>query len=515
MKFPKPSKFQTLAFILIVSLGLTLRLINLDSLPVFADEAIYVRWAQVMRAEPTLRFLPLNDGKQPLYMWMVIPFQKVITDPVIAGRVVSALSGMATIVGVGVLGFILFNSINVALIAASFYALSPFAVFYERLALVDSMLSMFGIWFLIFSLFTVIHKRLDLAMISGFVLGGAWLTKSPALFFVLLLPSTLLFYKLPSKGKDPRKDITKVILRFLVTVFVGYGMYNILRLGPNFHMISLRNRDYVYPLKWILESPLDPFIPFFHRNIQYFLILGNFMLVLLLVIGLANLRRYWKQIILLLAWLLVPIMIVSEYSQTMTARYVFYTVPYFTILAASSYLVFVGKLKSVFGLLLLGFLITAVYQNYQNIYNIQKANLPRSERSGFLEEWTAGTGIKESSEIIRSQYLSDPNTKIVVGTEGLFGTLPDAMQAYLNDLPEITVIGVGLDLTEVPTSLVESRQSGNETYYVINKSRLRIDPDEEGLEIIKVFEKAQRSEDGFEYHLYGGGRDSLLLMRLR
>ena len=40
-----------------------LRTYNLLALPIFADEAIYVRWAQVMRAETTLRFLPLSDGK--------------------------------------------------------------------------------------------------------------------------------------------------------------------------------------------------------------------------------------------------------------------------------------------------------------------------------------------------------------------------------------------------------------------------------------------------------------------
>jgi len=39
-----------------------LRLPNLTLQPIFADEAIYIRWAQVMRAESTLRFLPLSDG---------------------------------------------------------------------------------------------------------------------------------------------------------------------------------------------------------------------------------------------------------------------------------------------------------------------------------------------------------------------------------------------------------------------------------------------------------------------
>ena len=75
--------------LLILILALFLRLFNLNHLPIFADEAIYVRWAQVMRVEPSLRFLPLQDGKQPLFMWSVILMFKVFTDPLVAGRLVS------------------------------------------------------------------------------------------------------------------------------------------------------------------------------------------------------------------------------------------------------------------------------------------------------------------------------------------------------------------------------------------------------------------------------------------
>jgi len=45
----------------IIFIGFFLRIFRLTFLPVFGDEAIYIRWAQVMRAEPTLRFLPLSD----------------------------------------------------------------------------------------------------------------------------------------------------------------------------------------------------------------------------------------------------------------------------------------------------------------------------------------------------------------------------------------------------------------------------------------------------------------------
>ena len=94
--------------LLILFVGAILRFGNLNSLPVFADESIYIRWAQVMKAEATLRFLPLSDGKQPLFMWTAIPFLKLFSDPLVAGRGFSGFAGLGTLVGISAVAFILF-----------------------------------------------------------------------------------------------------------------------------------------------------------------------------------------------------------------------------------------------------------------------------------------------------------------------------------------------------------------------------------------------------------------------
>src|SRR4029079_15185940 len=98
-------------FLLIAAIfliALVLRIYNLTIIPVFADEAIYIRWSQVMRNVPELRFLPLSDGKQPLFMCATIPLFKLFSDPLFAGRFLSVLCGMGTMVGVGVLTWLLF-----------------------------------------------------------------------------------------------------------------------------------------------------------------------------------------------------------------------------------------------------------------------------------------------------------------------------------------------------------------------------------------------------------------------
>ncbi len=95
---------------LIFLIALFLRIFRLTYLPVFADEAIYIRWSQIMAAESTLRFLPLSDGKQPLFMWILMLFVRRLHDPLFAGRLLSAVSGLATLVGVFSLTYILFKS---------------------------------------------------------------------------------------------------------------------------------------------------------------------------------------------------------------------------------------------------------------------------------------------------------------------------------------------------------------------------------------------------------------------
>jgi 4-amino-4-deoxy-L-arabinose transferase-like glycosyltransferase len=486
------------AFVLIL---FSFRFYNLTILPVFADEAIYVRWAQIMKAEETLRFLPMSDGKQPFYMWVTIAFLKFISDPLLAGRVVSVLSGLGTLVGVSFLSFLLFKSKKASLIAGVIYALSPLFFFFDRMALVDSMLACFGIWTFIFAYLSITRERLDYAMIAGFSLGAAWLTKSPALFFALMLPTLWLFVKSP-------KGLFKVVPLTLVTVVIGYGMYNILRLGSNFHMIALRNLDYVYPISHILSSPFDPLKPFLLQVWQWLVMMGPWPLIALGPIGLLiNWRNNWKQMIVLLIWFLAPITAEAEFAKVLTARYILFSVPFLVLISSSAFINLSAKwLRAICYGLIFVFVLQAGVFDYHLLTDPAKANLPRSERSGYLEEWTAGQGIKEAATYIQKYQSDNPGKKIVVGTEGYFGTLPDALQAYLNRDREITIIGVGLNFTEIPTPLKESFESGNATFLVINDSRFKGEVDGKNLKLIAKYPKATKPD---------GSHESLLVLMLQ
>jgi len=492
-----------LLMLLITLFGAFLRFKNLTILPVFADEAIYIRWSQVMMAEPTLRFLPLSDGKQPLFMWLTIPFLKLFTDPLFATRALSAFSGLATSLGIFFLSLKIFKSKKAGVIAALLCIVSPYLIFFDRLALADSLLSMFGVWIILFSIITVQSGRFDFAMITGFLLGGALLTKSPALFFSILIPITWLLSDFPKKVSKIVKHLINLVILFIPTYLIGYGMYNILRLGPNFNMVGSRNFDYVYPYSHILSSPLDPFMPFFDRSFEWIRMMGPWPILLLAFFGIfLNLKRHFREIFVLFILFIFPISVQSEFAKVFTARYILFSLPYLFVLATSSFLKTNKFIKDILIFIIIYTVFISLRFDYLLLTDPEKANLPRSERSGYLEEWTAGTGIKEISELIKLEQQNNPNEKIVVGTEGYFGTLPDGLQIYLNNLPQITVIGVGLNFDKLPSSLLESQKAGNLTYLLVNNSRFNGDKDNKNLELVAIYPKAIKPDGSNDYMLF-------------
>lgn len=493
--------------IIIVLIAFLLRFVNLNTLPVFADEAIYIRWAQVMKAEETLRFLPLSDGKEPLFMWAMIPLFKVFSDPLIAGRTLSVFCGFVNMTGVAVLAYLLFRNKKIAVISAFLYALSPFSFFFDRMALVDPMLSMFGVWTFVFSYLSVKYKRYDFAMLAGFTLGGAWLTKSSALFFAIILPSLWFFADWKKGLKENVPVFLKSFSLSLVTILIGYGFYNILRLGPNFHLIASRNLDYVYPLSHIFERPLDPLWVFLKASFSWIWAMGPWPVILLAIAGtIVNFKKYRKEILVLVVWFLLPIIIQSEFAKSFTARYILFTIPYLFILAGSFFALKEKNLQRYISyILLVLFLIVSLIFNKNILTNPAAANLPRSERSGYLEEWTAGQGIAETAGFLVKEQEKNPGDKIIVGTEGYFGTLPDGLQFYLNNHPEITVIGVGLGFDQVPSPLLNAKKAGDKVFFLVNKSRFNGDANRLGLILVKDFPKAEKPD---------GTQDSLLLFEL-
>lgn len=459
-----------------------LRLPNLTLQPIFADEAIYIRWAQVMRAEPTLRFLPLSDGKTPLFMWSIIPLFKLFEDPLFAGRFLSVLSGFATLVGVFFVSLRLFN-FKVAAWSALFYAVVPFAVFFDRMALVDSMLASFTIWSFYFAVWLLKSQRLDLAMILGYMLGGGLLTKTPAMLNILVLPFTLVGLKFKNAKK---LSLIKLLIFWAVAVILALAMYNILRLGPGFHQLSSRNADYIFSPWELVQRPLDPFIPHLRVLADWFPKLLTWPILILLFFSLWIIVKTKHRLgLALFFWSVAPLLIQTAFLKTFTARYILFSIPPLLILAAFGLENLLDKLNSrKYFLIFLSVVLILPFSLYFDFLNLTKpetAPLPAEERKGYFEEWTAGYGFKEISEFLIDKRKEGP---VLVGTEGFFGTLPDGLLIYL-DKSGIPVVG---DQATISAKL-KSAARFNQTFFVGSKSR--VGENLPGGKLIKEYPKAK------------------------
>jgi len=505
-KFKNGQKKFIIFGLLIIALFFVVRLVNLTILPIFADEAIYIRWSQVMRAEPTLRFLPLSDGKQPLFMWLTIPLLKIFTDPLLAGRFLSVLAGLGSLVGITLIAWLLFKEKRIVLMTALFYAVVPLFVFFDRLALVDSLLAMFSLWLCGLSLLLIRYQRWDLAMVTGMILGGALLTKSPAIFFALFLPAALLFLPFRKEGKSLKNNFLKILTLWMIVWLFGFGLYNfLLRLGPGFQMIAIRNKDYLFSLKEILSHPLDPLKPHFGDLRQWLPNLLTWPIFWASIGGiLVGLRKKLKITLFLLIWFVIPLLAQAVFAKVFTPRYLLFTVWPLLLFAAFFLDWLCVKMKRKSWIMIILFLIIfipAFNYDWLLLFNPERAPLPRNLRSGHLEEWTAGQGLKESAVFFKERAR---NGSVFVGTEGFFGTLPDGLQIYLEGVPSIRVIGIGWPVTEVSQSLINSLVD-NEVYLLVNQSRLNLLPQNNGLMLVREYPKAAWPD---------GHRDKLLLFQL-
>lgn len=483
-------KFEIIIVLLLTGIFFLLRVSNLTLQPIFADEAIYIRWAQVMKAEPTLRFLPLSDGKTPLFMWAMAPFLKIFTDPLLAGRFLSVLAGYFTFLGILFLGWKNFSS-RVGLWSALLLAITPFIVFFDRMALVDSMLAAFSIWSLNLALLLIKYERIDLAMVLGYTLGGGLLTKTPGMFNILSLPFTWVTFNWLSKTRQFK--VIKLFVLFLLSVGTAFIIYNALRLGPGFDNLSSRNQDYIFSPFDLIGRPLDPFIPHLRDLADWFPKLFTIPILFFVFIGaiLAFLKKN-KVALSILAWSLFPLIIETALLKTFTARYLLMSIAPLLCLSAWAIDAIINKVKFKKDLSVLVVLILisplALYFNFKLITDPANAPLPKEERMGYLEDWTAGYGLKDIAQFLINEAK---NGSIVVGTEGSFGTLPDGLQIYLDrhshSAPPTNQISVIGGPGEVSLQLRQAALK-HPTFFVANRSRFS--EFVAGLVLLKEYPKA-------------------------
>lgn len=416
-----------------------LRLIYLDRLPIFTDEAIYVRWAQIALNDSSWRFISLTDGKQPMFIWVTVAFMKFIEDPLLSGRLVSVMAGFFTMTGLFFLTYELFKSKTMSFLTTILYIFYPMAQVYDRIALYDSMVATFSVWALYLSVHLVKKVSLDVAYTLGFVIGAGILTKTSNFFSIYLLPFTLILFNF--KKKPVLKRLIKFLLLAGFSSTVAYGLYNILRLSPLFEMIRAKNAIFVYPLSEWVQHPFTFFVGNLNGLLSWLIEYLTLPYIVLILISLILIRKDFKEKAILILYFLLPFIALALFGRVIFPRFIYFMSLYLLPLASwgLNYLINrsmnytkinykLGKIKSVVVVATFVFIWYPGLVSLQFALNPVAAKIAKADNSQYVNSWSAGWGVKESIDFFKQQ---SKNKKIFIATEGTFGLLPAALEMYL------------------------------------------------------------------------------------
>ena len=457
------------------------RLVNITKFPIFSDEGIYIHWAKVAWHDASWRFISLTDGKQPLQTWGTIPLLKLFPDNALfAGRLFGVLTGFAALLGIFSLLYYLFGK-KTACIGSLLYIFTPYFLFYDRFALVDSGVNAATIWILFFTIVLAETIRLDISLIYGLLCGLALLAKSSVRIFLGMgVFAPILF--LEKKTKNFLAKLVNFVFLYGISSLIALVIYNVQRLSPFFHYVAEKNKTFIVTPQELLKAPFM----YFWGNIKdiplFFSWEAGFILIVFGFIGWPLLYKRNKRLALYIAiWVIIPYIVIAFVTKVLFPRYIIFFASLFLIPAAY----FLATVKNKFLLIAttLFFVTSFIYFDYPILFNFKNLPFPPVDRGQYVESWTAGWGIKDIMNYARQKSKDKP---VVILADGNFGLAGDVLDTYLKRNDRIEIRGywpLGL-----PQFLENQKDLKNKYVYVVMAHELSY-PSSWPLKLIQRYDK--------------------------
>jgi 4-amino-4-deoxy-L-arabinose transferase-like glycosyltransferase len=438
------------------------RFFFLLDIPLFTDEAIYLRWAQIARGDFDWLLISLTDGKGPTFIWLAMLAMNVISDPLIAGRLVSVAAGIGSIVGLYMLSIALFKNRWVGFMSALIYTILPFTLVYDRLALYDSLVAALYIWGIYTTLQLTRKPNLLNAGVAGIVAGVGAITKSSGLFIIYLLP--VLFALLTIKSKKVISAGKKWILYAGVTVLVAYGLYNLQRVSPSFYLIAQKNEVFIYSLQDWIANPFANTVSNIRTLLEWFVSYTTVPIIVLVLASFVVKKDKLIEKVLLCMYFIIPFLALAVFAKLIYPRYILFMTVSLIPLAGYALVMLSEKVanKFVYGVIVVLVLSIPFWASIQVLRDFEHAPIPGTDKGQLLTGWPSGVGVKESVQFFEKKAATE---KIFVGTGGQFGLLPAGLELYLHDNPNIEIVGYW-PITPEPQPDILQKARQMPTYFI-------------------------------------------------
>lgn len=428
-------KWQWAAVVGVLLLQLFLRTHEILALPGYADESLHIRRAEVVWDFNTnTSWIP---KKLLLYYYLgLVEVPRV--DYLLMGRLLVALSTLVGGAGIYALGKKLFNH-AVGVMALFLYTVSPFAIFFDRLALADPFtlaLSMMTLWF---CLLWIQKPTLKMSLITGVLFTLTLLAKFTAAGFLAVPVVGIWLFESREHWRERYLKPLLIIGAILTVVWI-----------PIFIPIVIgqaNDEPIVFIDDYLLNIHEDQnFVENLVDNVRIAIEQTAIYLwppvLILAVIG-AGLLLKWRRkeglfliILFVLAW--TPAVAVGSFPRS---RYLEIGIPFLILLLTGGVYTLVAQIQeterraTIERTLMVGIMVYGLAWGghffQQAVTQPEDLRLPEHDRWRYVQSTTSGYGQREAVE-----YLADDAEKSpVTGKAEVYGILGSchSLRLYMDD----------------------------------------------------------------------------------
>ncbi len=477
-----------------------LRSLRLTDLPIFGDEAIYLRWAQLIGRDfhlviqqydwYRLYAVPLIDPKPPVHFWLMAVTDGHFADPLAGARMISVVAGVLLIPVMVLVVRRLRHLLpqdhwqglsSYALLMALMIICCPFLAFYQRLATADALFILemaLCVWLALRLTGDALNVPLGRGLLThalpfGVAIGIAMNTRQILSYELWVLPVAI--WALTDQRK---KRAAKVSLWLIAAIAVGIAMFMPYLLaepgryapenpqdvipGVDMFKYELRRRVLYQPHfseaktlhdRWLMFSSnfRDVFIPNYSKSgetasgwLWFYLTPPVCLLAVIGVIMMAA-KKHWRLLMFIAFWAAMFLAPLILFGAVTFSRYALAGV--LPILLLSVWVIARGSYWSFAKLPPAGawciniilMLVTfgwPVYDVNKQIQHWPTQRLVAEDRWQYITGWPGGFAARNAIAYLKSEMKKGP---VIIITNNEWGTPADAVWAYCDGVPGATV----------------------------------------------------------------------------
>jgi hypothetical protein len=424
----------------------SLHLPNLRALPIFNDEAIYLRCAQIFRSDPArYPWISLIGRGPPLHIWLLGLFLPISRDPAMAGRFLSVLAAVLTVPALYALCRALVPSVprGGAVVACAIFGTSPFFHLHDRMARVESLfvLEMVTVTWLGLRLVSSLRSGQPIALhvfTLGLALGLTLLTRQVVSYVLCVLPVVAWVFQPSLDVAGPKRRLGSLAAALASAGLLALALWLPLLLAPGEPSLVTR----ILPIAAVHDAASkEGWMELTLRNLKdgaawLWLYLTPPIAVLAIgsLLWAALSGEAWL-VVFLVAWVALLLGPAVPFASTFLPRYVLPAAIPFVIGAGFGVAKLIRKLGRVGGgLVVAAVLAWPVRDVLGQLVDWKSQTLAAIDRSQFVSGWPAGFSTEEAVRYLERLEMTQ---RILVLTSPDSGNPTDAVWLLLEGRPGI------------------------------------------------------------------------------